>query len=258
MSLHKLQTTFMRSVFAKEDAAIATYLDPTGISAARRMAIYRNNVYVALTRALEAIYPVIMRLVGEEFFRFAARHYIDAYPSPSGDLNRFGAHFAKFLHEFEHVAQLVYLPDVARLEWCCHQAYLATDDTPLDLQTLAAIPPQDYGQLRFRLNSAAQLLSSVWPVDAIWRVNQADYDGDQAVDLDTGGVKLLSQRHQRRMLVTALGETEWRFLSALNDRQTLEVAYERALLAAPDTDLGALLRTYVAQATLTAFFLQPQ
>jgi hypothetical protein len=255
MSLRDLQTAFMSSVFTRDDSLIAPYLESATMSGSSRMAIYRNNVYAALSKALEAIYPVILRLVGDEFFIFAARRYIDGHPSRSGDLNLFGADFSEFLGTFEHAASLPYLPDVARLEWCCHQAYSAADDTALDLHKLAAIPPETYGRLRFRLNHASRLLRSAWPIDAIWQVNQADYEGDQAVDLSSGGACLLIQRREQRMALITLSEAEWRFLNALNDRQTLEAAYECAMRADPAADLGALLHTYVGQATLVEFFL---
>ncbi len=255
MSLRDMQTAFMSSVFTRDETAIAVYLESGTMPGSPRMAIYRNNVYAALSKALEAIYPVILRLVGDEFFKFAARRYIDAYPSRSGDLNRFGTDFAEFLSTFEHAASLPYLPDVARLEWCCHQAYSAIDDSPLNLHRLAAVPHEDYGRLRFRLNHASQLLRSAWPIDAIWRVNQADYEGDQAVDLSSGGVNLLIQRRENRMVLITLSEAEWQFLAALNDRQTLEAAYGCAMRADPAADLGALLHTYVSQATLVNFFL---
>jgi hypothetical protein len=255
MSLRDLQTAFMSSVFTRDDGVIAAYLESATMPGSPRMAIYRNNIYAALSKALEAIYPVILRLVGDEFFKFAARRYIDGHPSRSGDLNRFGSDFAEFLGTFKHAASLPYLPDMARLEWCCHQAYSAADDTPLDLLKLAAVPPETYGRLRFRLNHASRLLHSAWPIDAIWRVNQADYTGDQSVDLASGGVSLLLQRRENRMALMTLSAAEWQFLSALNDRQTLEVAYERAMRADPAADFGALLHTHVGQATLVEFFL---
>jgi hypothetical protein len=252
MSLRDLQTAFMHAVFAQDHAGIAPYTEPL---ARGGLPVYRNNVYAALTKALQAIYPVVERLVDERFFGFAAHHYIDRYPSTSGDLNRYGAHFAAFLSEFPPAASLAYLPDVARLEWYCHQAHLAADDAPLDLQKLADVPPQHHGELRFRMNSAAHLLRSAWPIDAIWRVNQADYHGDQSVDLAEGGVSLLIQRSGHKILLHPLSAAEWRFLTGIAENQTLEKVFERVLLAEPGADAGALLRKFVAQATLVEFFL---
>lgn len=252
MSLHDLQTAFMRAVFAQDHAGIAPYTEPL---ARGGLAIYTNNVYTALTKALQAIYPVVERLVDERFFGFAAHRYIDRYPSTSGDLNCYGAQFAAFLSEFPPAASLAYLPDVARLEWYCHQAYLAADDVPLDLQKLAEVTPQHHGELRFRMNSAAHLMRSAWPIDTIWRVNQTDYLGDQSVDLTEGGVSLLIQRSGHKISLHPLGAAEWRFLNNLAENQTLESAFASVSLAEPGADAGALLQKFVAQATLVDFFL---
>jgi hypothetical protein len=250
MSLRDLQTAFMHAVFAQDVADVASYTDSLNSD---RLSIYTNNVYAALTKALQAIYPVIERLVDEKFFRFAARHYIDQYPSTSGDLNQYGEHFATFLSEFPPVASLAYLPDVARLELYCHQAYLAANDAPLDLQRLATVPQQDHGKLCFRINSSARLLRSAWPIDTIWRVNQSDYHGDQSVNLAEGGVRLLIQRRDDKIALLPLNEVEWNFSSHIAENNTLEMACERALRENPDADIVALLQKFVAQATLVDF-----
>jgi len=250
MSLREVQTAFMQAVFSKDESGIASHLTDT-----RGVAIYRNNIHAALTKALQAIYPVILRLVDEGFFKFAAGHYIERYPSNSGDLNHFGVHFAEFLAKFPPAAQLAYLPDVARLEWYCHRAYLAADDTTMDLQRLAAVSPENYDDLRFHLNSASHLLRSPWPIDSIWRVNQDDYRGDQAVDLNQGGIALLIQRVGNKILLSPLSAAEWAFLSAVAEDQSLAAVLESTQEIDPGVDAGALLRKFVAQETLAAFSL---
>ena len=80
-------------------------------------------------------------------------------------------------------AQLAYLPDVARLEWAWHRAFHAADRAPLALERLAAVPPERYGQVRFRLHPSAQFIASDYPLLRIWEVNQPAYAGEAA----TGG-----------------------------------------------------------------------
>jgi hypothetical protein len=250
MPLSEVQTAFMQAVFSKDASSIAPH-----ITDARGIAIYSNNVYAALTKALRTIYPVIQSLVGEPFFNFAAGHYIDRYPSSSGDLNNFGARFAAFLGEFPSAAQLFYLPDVARLEWYCHRAYLAADDATFDLQGLATVSPQNYDELRFRLNSACHLLRSDWPIDAIWQVNQDGYGGDQTVDLDQGGVALLIQRIEHKVIMLPLSAGEWAFLNGIAEDQSLATLFEYVQEIDPTVDVGALLQKFIAQETLAAFSL---
>ena len=252
MSLRDLQMVFLHKIFARDHADVDSYTDLLDPS---RLSIYTNNVYAALTKALQAIYPVIERLVDEKFFRFAAQRYIDLYPSTSGDLNLYGTHFASFLSEFPPATSLTYLPDVARLELYCHQAYLAADDPPLDLQRLAAVPQHNHGELCFRMNNSARLLHSAWPIDTIWRVNQADYEGDQSVDLSEGGVRLLIQRRNDKIALLPLTEAEWKFLSDIAENKTLETAFESVLREEPSADVAALLQKFVARTTLVDFFL---
>jgi len=52
--------------------------------------IYRNNYRGNLHDALAGAYPVIKQLVGDEFFRFLARKYIEKYPSRSANLHQYG------------------------------------------------------------------------------------------------------------------------------------------------------------------------
>ena len=49
----------------------------------RRFGVYRNNVYAGLIDVLAGRFPVVARLVGEEFFRAMARDYVEHEPPSS-------------------------------------------------------------------------------------------------------------------------------------------------------------------------------
>lgn len=168
LSLRETQTKFAAAVLEGADAACA---------------VYRNNVFGCLTRALANTYPVVEKLVGEGFFKYAASQYIARHPSRSGNLDEFGGSFSGFLRGFAPAAGLVYLPDVAQLEWLCHQVLLAAD-----------CPPPGA-----RLHPAVALFASDWPVHRIWQVNQPGWTGDTTVDLGLGGVKLAVKRAGHRI-----------------------------------------------------------
>ena len=55
----------------------------TGSDPAARLAIYRHHVSATLTEALEATYPVVVRLVDRRFFAYAADQFIRRHP-PTG------------------------------------------------------------------------------------------------------------------------------------------------------------------------------
>jgi len=186
------------------------------------VAVYRRNMLANLGGALAATFPVVERLVGGAFFREAARRYVLAHPSRSGDLNEYGEGFAGFLESYPHARSLAYLPDVARLEWACHECYQAADGGALDLAALAAVAAEAYPRIRFSLHPAVRLVRSDHPVEAIWSANQGGRDGTP--DRDAGADFALVRREQGSVRVRAIEEAEWRFLESLGAGATLEQA----------------------------------
>jgi hypothetical protein len=184
--------------------------------------VYRRNMLANLGNSLEATFPVVLRLVGEDFFREAARQFIRAHPSHSGDLNEYGEDFAAFLASYPHAQSLPYLPDVARLEWACQESEQAADGTPLDLASLGSVPPESYPRIRFALHPAVRLLQSSHPIEAIWSANQAQRDGTP--ERDEGPDAVVVSRDEGVVGVKVVDEHEWKFLHALAIGSTLEQA----------------------------------
>ncbi len=143
-------------------------LDPRGF------AVYRNNVAVGLTKALEARYPVTRRLVGDGFFRAMAGAYIAGHKPRNAVLLHYGADFPAFIAGFAPAAELVYLPDVATLENAWLEAYHAAEAEPLALAALAEVAPERLESLRFVLHPAARLLRLAEPAASIWAAHQGE------------------------------------------------------------------------------------
>ncbi len=252
-SLHELQCRFAEAVFGEDAGRLEAHIVAGSASASDRLGIYRESIFGILSSALASVYPVLQRLVGEEFFRSACRIYVRRYPSISGDLHEFGGEFPAFLGEFPPAAQLVYLPDVARLEWCVHRVFHAADHPPLSVERLATIAPSDYEALRFEFHPACRLLSSDFPVHRIWQVNQADYRGDQCVDLAQGDCRLLVCRGSDGIEIHPLTPGEFALLEALAGDTPLASAAALANEVEPELDLGEHLQHHIARSTLVDF-----
>ncbi len=254
--LRELQLGFASAVLDGAEGDFDRHVRTAGLSGARRLQVYRNNALLSLTGALEAVYPVARRVVGEGFFRYAAAQYIARHPSRSGDLHEFGEHFPLFLQSFAPAADLVYLPDVARLEWAYHRVFHAAGHPPLDVTALARVSAERQGDLRFELHPAARLLESAFPIPRIWQVNQDDHDGDSTVDLSEGGVKLLIVRRENLEIeFRPLEDGEFELLRALAGDCDFATACERAMAAQPTLDLPACFQRHVSQGVLVAFHL---
>ncbi len=110
------QTEFAAATLDPKQAVPEELVDARGRRAVGRFAVYRNNVTMALTGALEIAFPVIRNLVGDAFFRAVADVYLRSYPARSPLMMFYGDQMPVFLAGFEPTAGLSYLPDVARLE----------------------------------------------------------------------------------------------------------------------------------------------
>lgn len=253
LSLRELQAAFARSVLDRADAAIADALVPARIPGADGFAVYRGNVLGNYTSALREVYAVILRLVGERFFDALAHAYARQVPSRSGDLHEFGEELAEFLETFAPARDLPYVPDVARLEWAVHRVFHAHASPPLDPAALSAVPPERLPDLRFELATATRLLRSPYPILTIWRVNQPQWEGDQAVDLGLGAERVLVMRRGLEVVLEPLSCSEYAALSALEADHRLADALSAAQGIDPGFDLEAFLSTHVLSGTLCGF-----
>jgi hypothetical protein len=255
LGLRELQQAFGSSLRSEDVSDIAAWVCANELNGTRRIQIYRNNLFVTLTDALRAVYPVLEKLVGDGFFRFAAHEFIHRYPSHQGNLHRFGHEFAKFLGDFAPAQGHAYLPDVAQLEWAQHEVYHAAEHAPLEPRALTAIDADRYESLRFNLHPARRLLRSTYPVVRIWEVNQPDFDGDQTVDLSVPGDCVLVLRINGEIEFHSLAPAEYRFLATISKGNTLGQAVAAALEVDRDFDLNHCLVKHVQNHTLVKFNL---
>jgi hypothetical protein len=249
-SLRELQAAFVAGVFDDQESGAQSYVLANGMPPEARLAIYRNNIFHNYQQALRDVYPVVERLVGEEFFAFAAKRYIPCHPSHHGNLHCFGAEFGTFLDGFAPAAALPYLGDIARLEWHVHEVFHAADRDAMRVQRLAALPIEKMPHILCTLHPACRLFASPFPVDRIWQLNQPDAAADETIDLDAGRVWLLIRRRGFVIEVEALDEAQFALLAAFRDGLTLQQALARALAVAPEFDFAGFLQRRVGDATV--------
>jgi len=141
---------------------------------------------------------------------------------------------------------LVYLPDVARLEWAWHEAFHATDAVPLGAEALAAIPMDALPRLTLTLHPSVRLVQSDYPVAAIWRANQPDRTDPPRIDACAGGERVLVIRPAADVDVRTLSPGAHWLLSSLGDGETLADAFAAAAAAEPDVGLERVMGELIA------------
>lgn len=201
---------------------------PDGEPAAKRFAVYRNNVVFGLIEALQAGFPAVSRIVGEEFFQAMARAYIVSEPPASPILLDYGAGLASFIGKFEPAASLPYLPDVARIERAWLEAYHARDAAPLAAHALAEIPSDRVANACFKVHPSLRVVPSQFPTLTIWRMNVND-GVPGPVDFESGGEDSLVLRPNADVEVRSIPPGAAEFLAALADGKMLVDAAESAM-----------------------------
>ena len=147
-----------------------------GADPASRFAVYRNNVQGSLSNALADSYPVVMQLVGEEFFHAMAGVFIPNHPPHSPLMSDYGSNLADFISDFEPASSVPYLADVARLERLRTLAYHAADAPPLSQEQIAAAfaDQEALSSLRIGLPPSLHVFDSAFAVVDIWAAHQGD------------------------------------------------------------------------------------
>jgi len=196
-----------------------------------RLDIYRNNVIHSLSCAIGDLYPIVKRLVGEQFFNGLAIEFVRLYPPDNSALVLYGQGFVKFIAKHQACAQLPYLSDVAQLELICHQCFHAIDCDNFEPSQLASIAPEQLGFLTFTFDPAVHLLQSNWPVEAIWQENLKAQPQQLNID-QAGGCYLLVFRREFEVQVVDLNPHCFNFISQLKSGLNIAQAWQATLLLA--------------------------
>jgi hypothetical protein len=184
-----------------------------------RFAVYRNNRVVSLLSALEARFPATRNIVGEEFFKAAARRYIADEPPRSPIMMFYGDAFPAFLAHFEPARGVPYLADVARLEAARTRAYHAADATPLTREALASGAPEVLVEARFTLHPSLEIVPSSYPVVTIYAMNSGEIELAPVTDWRSEDALIV--RPELQVEVRRISAGARIFLQSLADNKTL-------------------------------------
>lgn len=246
--LPDLQATFHAGTIGRDAAAVAA-LANGGMENGHRFGIYRNNIFQSLTGVLEAAFPTIRKLVGDENFAVLAHRFIAAHPPRRPQLYAYGSDFASFLAGFEPaVEELPFLPDLAQVEWAVNEAYFEADAEPLYADHLAGLAPNRYGRLRLNLHPTVRLIVSDWPVWDLWDADTLPEPWPEAAQ------SVLVRRPANTVDVVMLTPGDFAFVSAAAGGETLGQAAASGAGADTAFDLATCLAGHLAGGTFNSDF----
>ena len=240
------QSEFVRAMLDPKLALPPGLTNPDGAPATKRFDVYRNNVAVSLTEALETAFPVIRKLVGDDFFKAMAGVFLRQHPPDTALMMFYGAEMPGFLAAFEPVQHLKYLPDMARLELALRHSYHAADADPITPETFQTIAADRLMASRMSFAPAMKLLRSHWPIHGIWRLNMED----DAPKPDANGENVLITRPDYDPVLTTLAPGGGTFLAQLMAGETFGRSLDAATAQIPDFDLTSTLGVLLAGAAI--------
>jgi hypothetical protein len=250
----ELQCTFASAVLDSRAAVPSHVTGKSDGAPARRFAVYRNNVYASLIEVLAGRFPVVARLVGEDFFRAMARAYVEQEPPRSAVLIRYGSSFPAFVAGFAPAAPVPYLADVASLEWAWHRAYHAEDAEPLPLANLARVAEHAEDAVLV-LHPSLGVVRSLYPIVSIFELNTQDQDVPPT-RLEAAEDALVL-RPKLEVEVRRLQEGGASLILALKEKKTLGEAAAIAISAASAFALEANLAGLIASGAIIGLGTEP-
>ncbi|MBO9467484.1 putative DNA-binding domain-containing protein [Tropicibacter sp. R15_0] len=162
------QTEFEAALLDAERPVPEGLVDGQGAPAGRRYAVYRNNVAVSLSEALETAFPAVAKLIGPENFAKAAGMYLRREQPRSPLMMFYGAGFPEFLASLEPLKPIGYLSDVARVEMALRESYHAADASVLDPAVFQGLEEEDLMASRLGIAPSVRIIRSPWPVLSVY------------------------------------------------------------------------------------------
>lgn len=221
----------------QRDFAHALDREPRGA-----MAVYRNTVIHGAVEALRANYPVVEQILGKEMFEHVAVDFASTCPPRSPVLALYGEEFGDWLVHQRWVADLPYLPDVARVERLHVACICAADDEPVprDVARNAARIPN--GALR--LHPAVRFSWLSTPAMSIWLAHQRPTTSNIAPDWKSEGA-LFARPTPFLIHAPRIGAAAHRMLAGIRLGETISTSMAAAARLYPDEDCPAVFSSLV-------------
>jgi len=253
--LPEIQTDF-QSYLLNGDAAIESHVVGTErVPIATRLAIYADGYRARLAEALQANFPVLSELLGEEDFETLAAAYIRAHDSPFFSIRYYGNALSEFLATAPEYAGAAVLAELARWEWSMTEVFDAPDADSIGVSDLARVAPADWAELRFEWHPSVRRLALSWNAPQLWKAVSDEGEPPEVV-FNPEPVEWLLWRHELQTFFRSLQPGEAVALTAAREGRSFgEIC---ALLSAKfgETEAPAkaagILRNWVESGLLTA------
>jgi hypothetical protein len=168
--LPQIQGDFQGYLLGGESAGIARHVVGTErVPVATRLSIYGDGYRTRLIEALEANFPVLSELLGEEDFGTLGTAYVRSHDSPFFSIRYYGNALAGFLASDSAYSGAPVLAELARWEWALTEVFDAADAEPIGIDALARVKPHEWAELCFAWHPSLRRVALAWNAPQIWK-----------------------------------------------------------------------------------------
>lgn len=143
-----------------------------GIGVAARLHVYHHAYRARLLAALRDTFEKVHCYVGDERFDAVALAYIEAHPPTQRNLRWYGDGFAAFAGG--HCGHEPEVGELAMLDARLRDAFDGADDTPITVESLARVAPEQWEHLACRFVPTLRVDPVTRNTAAIWHALDSD------------------------------------------------------------------------------------
>lgn len=138
-----------------------------------RLEVYNGGYFVRLRDVLESDFPALIHALGDHAWHHLVLGYLSKHPSRHPNLNVLNRQLPTYIAGKKDLPNRAFLRDLGELEVRITMAFDAPEFTPMDMDSLLDLSPEQWEGAVFTTNPSLQLLASSYPVN---KYLQAVYD----------------------------------------------------------------------------------
>lgn len=244
LTVKQIQNDFYESVLNCKKTAILKQIRHNNILPEFRFNVYRNTIFQNLRHALELTFPTIWKLVGKECADALALTFVQNKVNlpKTNCLDDWGGKFPKFLQDIKTVSHLVYLKDIAQIDWFKHLSYCSSNDQSIDpIKLQKKLNGHHPEKLRLRFNPTVFLYSSSYFLKDIFDLIE-NPTKNESINLQSVHSYVVISRQHNQVHTHWVSEEMFHFFNQIKKRFTLMQSYEYTLQKYPNFNLTTVLQ----------------
>ena len=151
-------------------------------SAEERLGIYAMAYRLRLFEVFGGDFEAVHTLIGDDAFGLLCRDYLAAHPPSHYSIRWAGQHFPAFVAAREPERSLV--TEMAAFEWALGLALDVVDSTPLSVEPLQTLAPEEWPELALAAHPSLKRFLFHFDTPAIWKAIDNDEPPRAPVESD--------------------------------------------------------------------------